>query len=123
MSELTLSTMIAVFEEIFGAGLFWALVAAAALITLGYIFVLVRDRTVSWRKFLMAQIAMPFGAIAAVLFVQVVTNSSFGDIGGPIDVIVTLAVAAAAMAPNGIAICAIKNFRQLTVRSRTRTKI
>src|SRR6056297_890340 len=95
MSELTLSTMIAVFEEIFGAGLFWALVAAAALITLGYIFVLVRDRTVSWRKFLMAQIAMPFGAIAAVLFVQVVTNSSFGDIGGPIDVIVTLAVAAA----------------------------
>jgi len=45
---------------------------------------------------------MPIGAIAAVLFVQAVTNSGFGDIGGPIDVIVLLAVAA--MGAVGIAI-------------------
>ena len=33
MQELTFETMIAVFEEMFGAVLFWAMVAAAVLIT------------------------------------------------------------------------------------------
>ena len=94
MKELTFGTLIAVFEEIFGRGLFWAMVAAAVIVTLAYLYVLIRDRAVSWRKFLLAQLSMPFGAIAAVLFVQGVTDSSFGDIGGPIDVIVLLGVAA-----------------------------
>lgn len=95
MQELTFTTLIAVFEEIFGRGLFWGMVAAAVLVTVAYIYVLIRDRAVSWRKFLWAQLAMPFGAIAAVLFVQNMTSSGFRDIGGPIDVIVLLLVAAA----------------------------
>ncbi len=95
MKDLTFETLIAVFEEMFGRGLFWALVIVAGIITLGYLYVLVRDRAVSWRKFLLAQISMPFGAIAAVLFVQWVTNSGFRDIGGPVDAIVLLLVAAA----------------------------
>ncbi|KGJ05194.1 hypothetical protein SAMN04487972_10368 [Paracoccus halophilus] len=94
MQDLTFTTLIAVFEEIFGRGLFWIMVAAAVLVTVAYLHVLIRDRAVSWRKFLWAQVAMPFGAIAAVLFVQVMTSSGFRDIGGPIDVIVLLAVAA-----------------------------
>lgn len=93
MKELTFGTLIAVFEEIFGRGLFWAMVAAAVLVTLGYIYVLVRDRSVSWRKFLLAQLSMPFGAVAAVLFVQAMTNSHLRDIGGPVDLIVLLGVA------------------------------
>ena len=94
MSELTLDTMLAVFEEMFGPVLFWALVVVAVAITLAYIFVLIRDRSVSWRKFLLAQVSMPVGAIAAVLFIQGITSSSFSDIGGPIDALVLLAVAA-----------------------------
>ncbi|MBM3613925.1 MAG: hypothetical protein FJX28_00360 [Alphaproteobacteria bacterium] len=93
MKELTLSTLIAVFEEMFGRGLFWALVAAAVAITALYVFVLIRDRSLSMRKFLWAQLSMPIGAIAAVLFVQGNTSSGFKDIGGPIDVIVLLGVA------------------------------
>lgn len=95
MKDLTLGTMIAVFEEIFGTGLFWAMVVAAVLITITYIYVLIRDRAVSWRKFLLAQLSMPIGAVAAVLFVQSVTSSSFGDIGGPVDVIVLALIAVA----------------------------
>lgn len=95
MKELTLGTMLAVFEEIFGAGLFWFMVVAAALITIGYLYVLIRDRAVSWRKFLLAQLSMPVGAVLAILFVQQVTNSGFGDIGGPVDVIVVLLIALA----------------------------
>jgi len=93
MKELTFGTLIAVFEEIFGRGLFWAMVAAAVIVTLAYIYVLIRDRAVSWRKFLLAQLSMPFGAIAAVVFVQVMTHSHLRDIGGPVDVIVLLGVA------------------------------
>jgi hypothetical protein len=93
MKELTFGTLIAVFEEIFGRGLFWAMVFAAVLVTLAYLFVLIRDRAVSMRKFLLAQLSMPFGAIAAVVFVQVMTNSHMRDIGGPVDVIVLMGVA------------------------------
>lgn len=93
MKDLTLSTLIAVFEEMFGGALFWFLVGAAILVSVAYIYVLVRDRSVSMRKFLLAQIAMPFGAIAAVMLVLGVTNSSLSDLGGPIDIIVFLGIA------------------------------
>ena len=93
MKELTFGTLIAVFEEIFGRGLFWAMVIAAALVTGAYLYVLVRDRSLSMRKFLLAQLSMPFGAVAAVVFVQAMTHSHLHDIGGPVDVIVLLGVA------------------------------
>lgn len=93
MKEMTFGTMIAVFEEIFGRGLFWAMVVAAVLVTLGYIFVLFRDRAVSWRKFLLAQLSMPVGAVLAVWLVMTMTHSQLSDIGGPVDVIVFLGVA------------------------------
>lgn len=94
MDQLTPETLIAVFEEIFGATLFWAMIATALIVTLGYFYVLVRDRAMSMRKFLLAQLSMPFGAVAAVVFVQVMTHSHLRDIGGPVDLIVLLGVAA-----------------------------
>ena len=95
MKQLTLETLIAVWEEMFGAGLFWTMAVVAAVITAAYLFVLVRDHSLSMKKFLYAQLSMPFGAIAAVLFVQSVTPSGFSAIGGPIDWVVLLGVAAA----------------------------
>jgi glucan phosphoethanolaminetransferase (alkaline phosphatase superfamily) len=94
MQDLTLETLLAVFQEMFGPGLFWTLVAAAVLVTALYLFVLIRDRAMSMRKFLWAQLSMPVGAVAAVLFVFAVTDSGLRDIGGPIDVVVLLGIAA-----------------------------
>ena len=94
MENPTIGNFIAVFEEMFGRGLFWALVALAMIITLAYLYVLIRDRAVSWRKFLLAQLAMPVGAVAAVWFVLVITKSRLADIGGPIDVIIVLGIGA-----------------------------
>lgn len=102
MQELTFETMIAVFEEVFGPVLFWAMVAVAALVTLGYLYVLIRDRSVSWRKFLLAQLSMPVGAVLAVWFVMAMTDSQISDIGGPVDVIVFLGVAALGAVGMGI---------------------
>ena len=92
MEEFSLMTLLAVFEEMFGRGLFWAMVAVAVIVTLGYVYVLVRDRAMSMRKFLLAQLSMPIGGAAAVWFVMIMTNSGFADIGGPIDWIVLLGV-------------------------------
>jgi hypothetical protein len=93
MKELTLQTMLAVFEDMFGFWLFWALVAAAVAVTAAYLYVLIRDRHVGWRKFLIAQVFMPVGAVLAIAFVLWVTNSRMADLGGPIDVIIFLGVA------------------------------
>ena len=93
MQEMTLATLIAVFQEMFGPVLFWALVATVVVITALYVYVLVRDRSLSMRRFLLAQLSMPIGAVAAVAFVEVVTDSHLRDIGGAIDIIVLLGVA------------------------------
>ena len=95
MKDLTFSTLLAVFEEMFGRGLFWTMVAVAVAITLAYLFVLIRDRAISWRKFALAQLSMPVGAVAAVVFVLWITRSGLGDIGGAIDVVVLLGIAGA----------------------------
>jgi hypothetical protein len=95
MEEMTLGTLLAVFEEMFGFWLFWAMVVVAVIVTAGYLYVLVRDRAVSWRKFLWAQLSMPFGAAAAVWFVLRMTDSRLADMGGPIDIIVLMGVAVA----------------------------
>ncbi len=92
MEEFSFRTILAVLEEMFGAGLFWSLVVIAALITVGFILMLLRDRGLDSRRLVRAQIAAPLGGIAAVLFVQWITSSGFRDIGGPIDWLVVLAI-------------------------------
>ncbi|ARE41392.1 hypothetical protein RGUI_3251 [Rhodovulum sp. P5] len=88
MKELTLETLIAVFQEMFGTALFWSMVLVALLITFAFIFVLIRDRSIVGRYLARAELTAPIGALAAILFVQYMTNSGFSDIGGPIDLIV-----------------------------------
>jgi uncharacterized membrane protein YhaH (DUF805 family) len=109
MKDLTFGTMTAVFEEIFGRTLFWVMVAVAALVTLAYLYVSIRDRRVSWKKFLFAQLSMPFGAVAVVVFVQTITRSGFRDIGGPVDVIVLFAVAAVGAVGTAILVYTIQS--------------
>ncbi len=93
MKELTFETLLAVFEETFGFAFFWLMIVVAVVVTAGYLFVLIRDRHIGWRKFLIAQLFMPVGAIGAVWFVMAVTDSTISDIGGPIDVILLLCIA------------------------------
>jgi hypothetical protein len=85
MEEFSLMTLLAVFEEMFGRGLFWTMVAVAAAITMAWVYVLVRDRALSMRKYLVAQLSMPVGGVAAVIFVLAFTNSGLRHVGGPID--------------------------------------
>lgn len=95
MEDFTLTTLLAVFEEMFGRWLFWGLVALALAITLAFFYVLIRDRGLESRKLVRAELTAPVGAIAAILFVQWITNSAFRDIGGPIDWLVLLGIGVA----------------------------
>ena len=95
MKELRFETLIAVFEEMFGRGLFWALVAAAALVTLAFVAMVLRERRLRAGWLLRAELLAPVGAIAAILFVQWITSSGFRDIGGAIDVVVLIGIGVA----------------------------
>lgn len=92
MKELTLSTLLAVFEEIFGAPLFWTMVVLAALGTLAFLYMLIRDRGLKALPLVRAEVVGLVGGLLAVFFVQFMTNSGFGDIGGPIDLITVLLI-------------------------------
>lgn len=85
--------------------------AVAVLVTLACVYVLIHDRVMSmWtpftRKFLLVSLSMPFGTVAAVAFVQVMTLSHLRDMGGPVDRIVRLGVAV--MGAIGLAIVVYK---------------
>jgi hypothetical protein len=87
MKDLTLLTLIAVFEEIFGQALFWVMVAAAVLVTVAFLYVVARDRGIRAAYFLRAELLAPVGGLGAILFVQMMTSSGFRDIGGPLDLL------------------------------------
>ncbi len=88
MKELTLSTLLAVFEEVFGTGLFWVMVVLAILGLIAFLFVLLREKTVVSSRFLRAEILGLIGGFVAIWFVQYITSSGYSDIGGPIDLII-----------------------------------
>jgi hypothetical protein len=95
VKELTLTTLLAVFEEMFGRELFWGLVAAALVVTVLFVVVLVREHRLESRRFLRAELTAPLGGIAAVAFVFAITNSGPANIGGPIDWVLLAAIALA----------------------------
>jgi hypothetical protein len=84
MKSVDLATLLAVFQEMLGWTL-WPLLALAALVTLAFLYVLLRDRGLCPRRLVWSEAAGLLGGIAAVLFMQAVTSSGFADIGGPID--------------------------------------
>ena len=88
MKELTLSTMLAVFEEVFGPALFWMLIGLAILGLVAFLYVLMRERNFASGRFIRSEILGVIGGFAAIWFVQIVTASGYGDIGGPIDLII-----------------------------------
>jgi hypothetical protein len=84
MKELDLATLVAVFQEMLGWTL-WPLVALAALATLLFVWVLLRDRGLVARRLVWAEVLGVVGGVAAVFVMQAVTHSRFADLGGPID--------------------------------------
>ncbi|MDX2158309.1 MAG: DUF5368 family protein [Hyphomicrobiaceae bacterium] len=92
MKELTFSTLVAVFEEMFGRWLFWALLALALAVALAFVLVLVRERRLQARRLILAELIGIAGGLAAVWLVQTVTSSRLTDVGGPIDAVAIMGI-------------------------------
>lgn len=99
MKELTIGTMLAVFEEIFGFWIFWGMAVAAGLVLVAFVYTIVKDRSIVSERFLRAELlGIPLGAISAIWFVLGATRSGLSDLGGPIDAIVLIVVGLAGAA-------------------------
>lgn len=94
MQTFSFLTLLAVFEEMYGRGLFWTMVALSALFGLLFLYLVIRDRGLISRHFVRAQLLSPVGAVLAIAFVQWITNSHLYHIGGAIDVVVLIGIAA-----------------------------
>ncbi len=91
MQELDPYVFLAVFQEMLGWWL-WALLALAAFGAVSFVYVIVRDRGLRSGRLLTSQLFGIAGGIAALFFMWWITSSSLRDIGGPIDVILVLAI-------------------------------
>lgn len=92
MKDLDLAVFIAVFQEMLGGVLLWLLVAAALVVTLAFVAVLLRERAISSRRLVWSELVGVVGGCVAVLFMQTITHSGFGDLGGPIDWLLVLMI-------------------------------
>lgn len=91
MKDLDIKTLLAVFQEMLGWTL-WPLIALAVLATLAFLFVLLRDRGVVPRRLVWAEALGVAGGVAAVMVMFAVTNSGLGDLGGPVDWLLVVAI-------------------------------
>lgn len=85
MKELEIGVFASVFIEMLGPLLFWLLALATLLVTVAFVWVLIRDRGLDSRRLVRAQVLGLAGGLAAILAMQWITNSGFGDIGGTVD--------------------------------------
>jgi Family of unknown function (DUF5368) len=84
MKDLDLSVFLSVFQEMLGPFM-WVLFAVAVVGLAAFAYVLIRDRGLSSRRFLLAEIAGVIGGFVALSIMWSVTHSGLSDIGGPID--------------------------------------
>ncbi len=91
MKQLDAATFIAVLHEMLGLAL-WPLIVLAALATLAFAVVLVRDRGLRARRLLWSEAAGLGGGLAALFVLLLVTDSHLVDVGGPIDWLLVAAV-------------------------------
>ncbi|MBR0681408.1 DUF5368 domain-containing protein [Roseomonas eburnea] len=91
MKELDIGTFVAVLQEMMGP-LLWVILVAAALATLGFVYVLVRDRGLVARRLVWSEALGVIGGVGGVLLMHEITHSDFADIGGPIDWVVVAAI-------------------------------
>ena len=83
----TLDPMVfyAVLVEMMGPWLLWSLILIALFGVIAFIRVVLRERGLSSRRLIIAEVLGLFGGIGALVLMAYVTVSGFTDAGGPVD--------------------------------------
>lgn len=97
MKDFTFGSLLAIFSEMLGAGVFWLLVLLALMLIVAFVYVLFKRPRMApkhrpLRRFIRLSIAA-VGAIAAIAAVLTISSSTLTNIGGPIDVMALAAIA------------------------------
>lgn len=95
MKDLTFETLLAVFEEMFGKQLFWAMLVVFLIVAALFIGIIIRDRKIEAKRLVRSELWAPLGAVIGIGFVLFITDSALNDIGGPIDVIMLILIGTA----------------------------
>ncbi|UJF23816.1 DUF5368 domain-containing protein [Suttonella sp. R2A3] len=87
MKSLDFASLLAVFQEMFGAW-FWPMLVAIVLITVLFLVLLIKERRIHSRRLMWAQLLGIPGGILALVIMATVSSSGYTDAGGPIDWII-----------------------------------
>jgi hypothetical protein len=63
----------------------WAIVVGGIVATLAFLGLLIRDRGLVSRRFVVSELVGVVGGFGAVLFMQLITHSGLADVAGPLD--------------------------------------
>ncbi len=85
MNTLDPMVFYAVLVEMMGPWLLWSLVLLAAFGIIAFIWVFLRERGLSSKRLVIAEVLGLFGGIGALVLMAYVTLSGFTDAGGPVD--------------------------------------
>lgn len=91
MKDLDLWVFVSVFQEMLGP-ILWVLVGLAVAGIAVFLGIVLRDRGLSSRRLVWAELIGIVGGAAALLIMWVVTHSGIGDAGGPIDWVLIAAI-------------------------------
>lgn len=91
MKELDPAVIVAVFHEMLG-WLFWPLLIIVLLVSLAFIVLLLRERTIPAKRLVRSQALGLLGGVAALVLMIRVSASGYMGVGGPIDWLLILLV-------------------------------
>jgi len=91
MKDLDLWVFISVFQEMLGPFL-WLLIGLAVSGLTLFLAIVLRERGLSSRRLVWAELVGIAGGVIALLIMWVVTHSGIGDAGGPIDWVLIAAI-------------------------------
>jgi len=84
MQNFDPAMFVAVLYEMLGP-LLWVIVLGSVIATLAFFWLLIRDRGLVSRRFVMSELVGIAGGFGAVLLMQLITHSRLVDVGGPVD--------------------------------------
>lgn len=91
MKELTFVTLWSVFQEMFGIWLY-PIIVTIILVTLLFLLLLLKERSISSRRFTWSQVFGIPGGVIALIMMATFSASGYTDAAGPLDWIVVAGV-------------------------------
>jgi len=85
MKELDPLVFLAVFQEMLGPFLLWLMILVIVAGTVAFIALLLKERTISSKRLVRAELAGLLGGVLALVLMAKVSSSGFTDAGGPAD--------------------------------------